>query len=125
MKKMLVAITMNVILVMSILGCGTQKAPDDKLKYERAKQEAENKSAELLEILRPLKAIERGDTSLLSSDPETLKRISDKMNKQTIQKLSNEVNQAMKRVAELKPEGYSEDYELWVKKVKEKLDSVK
>ncbi len=118
----LFTINMLVILMISMLGCGAQ---DGKSKYEAAKLQAENKSTELVEILRPVKALERGDTSVLTKDPEALKRISEKMDIKTIQKLSNEVNQAMRRVADLRPEGYKDDYDQWTKKIKEKLDSVK
>jgi len=120
MKRMFVGI----ILIVSLFGCGRQESKT--LKYEKAKREAEWKFTELEEILKPIKALERGDTSaLFSADPETLKRLSKNSNIQTIQKLSNEVTQAMERVSELKPEGYNDDYEQWTQKIKERWVSIK
>jgi len=123
MNKMLVSINFTIILLVGLFGCGEQKSQE--LKYEEAKKQAEEKVVELEEILKPVKALERGDFSALPTDPESLKRLSGKSNMRTIKKLNAEVNKAMRRVFELKPEGYDDDYEHWTRKIKQRLESIK
>jgi hypothetical protein len=122
-NRILVSISFSIILVVGLLGCGGQQSQD--LKYEQAKRQTEEKIAELEEILKPVKALERGDFSALPTDPESLKRLSEKANIQTIKKLSDEVNKDMRRVFELKPEGYDDDYKQWTQKMKQRLESIK
>ena len=123
MNRILVSISFSIILVVGLLGCGGQKSQE--LKYEKAKRQAEDKIAELEEILKPIKALEKGDFSALPTDPDSLKRLSEKADMQKIKKLNDEVNKAMRRVFELKPEGYDDDYKQWTQKMKQRLESIK
>ncbi|MCK4359329.1 MAG: hypothetical protein KAW92_11420 [Candidatus Cloacimonetes bacterium] len=123
MNRILVSISFSIILIVGLLGCSGQQSQG--LKYEKAKRRAEEKITELEEILKPVRALERGDFSALPTDPDSLKSLSEKANIQTIKKLSDEVNKAMRRVFELKPEGYDDDYKQWTQKMKQRLGSIK
>ena len=123
MNRILVSISFSIILIVGLLGCGGQQSQE--LKYEKAKRQAEEKITEVENILKPVKALERGDFSALPTDPDYLKRLSEKANIQTIKKLSDEVNKAMRRVFELKPEGYDDDYKQWTQRMKQRLGSIK
>ena len=112
---------LSVILLICMVGCGGQK-PD--LKYQEAKRQAEEKLAELEEILILVKALERGDLSALPTDPESLKRLSEKADIQSIRRLSEEVSKAMQKVFDSMPEGYEDDYAQWTQKVKQRLESL-
>jgi len=120
--KRLVTLVILIALV-NLLGCGEQKSPE--VKYTEAKSQAEQKLVEFSEIMETAKALERGDLSVLPSDPESLKRLSEKANTQTINKLSNELNEAMRKVSELKPEGYDDDYKQWTQEMKQRLEALK
>ncbi len=120
MKKKLVSIVVShALVIMLLLGCAGKES-----KYEKAKREAEGKLAELEEILKPVKALEKGDLSVFSANPKTLKRLSKKASIQKIRELSEDVNRAMQKVFELKPQGYEDDYEKWTEKIKERLGSL-
>lgn len=123
MNRILVNISFSIILIVGLLGCGGQKSQE--LKYEKAKRQAEEKITELEKILKPVKALERGDLSALPIDPDSLKRLSEKADIQKIKKLGDEVNKAMRRVFELKAEGYDDDYKQWTQKMKKRLESIK
>jgi len=112
---------LSVILLICMLGCGEQKSD---LKYQEAKRQAEEKLVELEEILKPIKALERGDLSALPTDPESLKRLSEKADIQTIRRLSEEVSKAMQKVFDSMPEGYEDDYDQWTQKVKQRLEAI-
>ena len=123
MNRIFTNMVLSIILIMGILGCGEQKTAE--MKYEEAKTQAENKITELEEILIPLKAIKSGDLSALPTDPEDIKRMNEKADIKNIKKLSNEVNKALQKVFELKPDGYDDDYKQWTQQMKQRLDSVK
>jgi hypothetical protein len=125
LNRLLVSMGFTIILVVGLiglLGCGVQ-SPEEK--YEKAKIEAEQKIAELEEIMIPLRAMERGDFSALPADPDELKRLSEKMKPANIQKLANEISQATLKVRQLMPPGYDDDYEQWTQQMKERLEAIK
>jgi hypothetical protein len=125
LNRLLVSMGFSIILVVGLiglLGCGVQ-SPEEK--YEKAKIEAEQKIAELEEIMIPLRAMERGDFSALPADPDELKRLSEKMKPANIQKLANEISQATLKVRQLMPPGYDDDYEQWTQQMKERLEAIK
>jgi hypothetical protein len=126
MSRVLVSIGFSIILVVvgliGSLGCGVLDSPESK--YEKAKIEAEQKIAELEEIMIPLRAMERGDFSALPTDPDELKRLSEKMKTENMRKLANEISQAMWKVHRLVPPGYEDDYLQWQQDMHQRLDAI-
>lgn len=125
MNRALVSVGFSMVLVvglLGLLGCGVQESPE--LKYQKAKVQAELKIMELEEIMIPLRAMERGDFSALPTDPDELKRLSEKMKPANIQKLANEISQATLKVFQLKPPGYDDDYKQWTQQMRERLEAI-
>lgn len=123
MNRMFISIAFSVVLIISMLGCGEQKTAE--VKYEEAKIQAENKIAELEEILIPIKAAEKGDLSAFPTDPESVKKMKEKADVKNIRKLSNEISKSLQKVSDLKPEGYDEDYKQWTQQMKQRLNAIK
>lgn len=108
------------VLALGLSGCAGKIE-----KYENAKKQAETKLSELEEILKPAKALARGDLSALPTDIERYKKISEKAkDPRKMQALADEVSGAMKKAAEFKPDGYQEDYEQWVQKIRARMEAI-
>jgi hypothetical protein len=124
MSKVLLRVGFIIVLavgVMGMLSCAPPETPEQK--YEKAKLEAEQKIAELEEIMIPLKAIEKGDFSALPTDPVELKRLSDKMKNADLRKMANDISQATLKVRQLMPPGYEDDYDQWTEEIEQRVES--
>lgn len=121
--SVIIGLAIGIILSVNLIGCAGEESK--ALKYEQAKKQAEEKFRELEKILKPIKALEKGDTSVFSKDPEYLKRLSKKSNIETIQKLGREASQAMQKVYELRPESSNDDYEQWIQKITQRWKALK
>ena len=123
MNKVLVNVSFSIALIVGLLGCGGQKSQE--LTYEGAKMAAEKVILKFETIMKPIKAMERGDLSAMPKDLESLEMLKKYSNVESIKSLSNEISKAMQLVYKLKPEDASEDYNQWNQKMKQKLESIK
>ncbi len=119
MGKKLISLNIIVLLGVNVFGCMEQKTPATK--YEEAKNQAEVKIARLEEVLKPIKALQSGNFSGVSMDANRAKNVD--MNE--INKISAEVNEAMRKVFDLKPQGYDNDYNQWTQTMKQRLESIR
>lgn len=124
MNRTVASIGFSIILVVALIGLLGCVAQSPEEKYEKAKLEAEQKIAELEEIMIPLRAMESGDFSALPTDPDELERLSEKMKPENIRKLANEISQATLKVFQLKPPGYDDDYEQWTQEMQQRLEAI-
>jgi len=120
-KRNLSVVFMVFVFALVLAGCAGKIE-----KYENAKRQAEAKLSELEEILKPAKALEKGDLSALQNiDIERYKRISEKAkDPRKMQALADEISSALQKAAELKPEGFQSDYDQWAQKIKQRMGAL-
>ncbi len=118
-ERRIVGISLLAVLLIALLGCEGKVS-----KYENAKSEAEKRLAHLERILRLVKGMERSNLPVFPDDLDSLKALAQKADIEEIRKLSDGVVRTMRRVFELVPEGYEDDYEQWTQEMKQRLESV-